>query len=125
MSGDYWTYPSIVSIAHDHDPVIVVLDRAKSLVLRAMEQGWGGPPFDPIALADILGIPVRPRADVPDARLVPSAAGKVTLEFNPNRPRGRMRFSLAHELAHTLFPDFCNGRNKTVARGGRGNSVAL
>ena len=27
------------------------------------------------------------------------------MEFNPNRPRLRVRFSLAHELAHSLFED--------------------
>src|SRR5690606_29398087 len=25
---------------------------------------------------------------------------------NPNRPKGRVRFSVAHEIAHTLFPDY-------------------
>ncbi len=28
------------------------------------------------------------------------------IEFNPNRPTRRVRFSVAHELAHTLFPDW-------------------
>ena len=27
------------------------------------------------------------------------------IEFNPTRPRERVRFSIAHEIAHSLFPD--------------------
>ena len=45
------------------------------------------------------------RGDIPDARLVPAADDKLLLEYNPMRPRGRLRFSIAHEIAHTLFPD--------------------
>ena len=30
-------------------------------------------------------------------------AGRI--EYNPNRPRERRRYSVAHEIAHTLFPD--------------------
>lgn len=72
--------------------------------LAAMEQGWTGPPFDPLKLADFLGIRVVPREDIADARTIPSKSG-FTVEFNPNRPKGRIRYSICHELAHTLFPD--------------------
>ena len=27
------------------------------------------------------------------------------LVYNPSRPRGRLRFSIAHEIGHTLFAD--------------------
>jgi hypothetical protein len=80
-------------------------DRARDLVFRAVEQGWEGPPYDPFALADLMRIPLVPREDLYDARLV-AAAGRPQIEFNPTRPRGRVRFSVAHELAHTFFPDF-------------------
>src|SRR5207247_1577742 len=56
-------------------------------------------------LANYLGIPVLPSDDVADARLVPSAPKGVLIEFNPNNPPARIRFSVAHELAHTLLPD--------------------
>ncbi|WBQ08709.1 ImmA/IrrE family metallo-endopeptidase [Kribbella sp. CA-293567] len=78
-----------------------------------------------------MGIELRPRFDVRDARLVrsdrvddeapapnaparPSApalghfvnsATPLVIEYNPTRPRGRLRYSLAHELAHALFVD--------------------
>ena len=37
-------------------------------------------------------------------RTVP-AEGGLRIEFNPNRPHGRVRYSVTHEIAHTLFPD--------------------
>jgi O-acetyl-ADP-ribose deacetylase (regulator of RNase III) len=53
----------------------------------------------------MLKLKVVPRADVPEARTVPVGRSSVCIEFNPNRPQARVRFSLAHEVAHTLFPD--------------------
>ncbi len=46
-----------------------------------------------------------PREERDDACLIPLASNKLRIEFNPNRPRARIRYSIAHELAHTLFPD--------------------
>lgn len=95
-----------------------VVRTARALVLEAMEAGWAGPPFDPILLADRLGIGVMPKDDVPDARLVPSGPVSVSIEFNPNQPQVRIRFSVAHELAHTLFPDHAeNVRSRGEAQG--------
>jgi O-acetyl-ADP-ribose deacetylase (regulator of RNase III) len=74
-----------------------------------MDRGWTGPPFDPLVLADHLGIAVSPRHDVRDARTLPTSGGGVLVEFNPNRPSSRVRYSIAHEIAHTLFPD-CRDR---------------
>jgi hypothetical protein len=33
------------------------------------------------------------------------ASGDLVIEYNPSRPAGRVRFSIAHELGHLLFPD--------------------
>ena len=101
-----WTNPSVLALTQGQDdPVAVIIEKARAVILDAVEKGWSGPPFDPIVLADKLRIPVKPRNDVHDARLVPSGVG-TRIEFNPNRPPGRIRFSLAHEIAHTLFPDY-------------------
>ena len=101
-----WTNPSVLALAQGNDdPVAVIIEKARAVILDAVEKGWSGPPFDPFHIADNLRIPVTPRDDVLDARLVPSGAGS-RIEFNPNRPPGRIRFSLAHEIAHTLFPDY-------------------
>jgi O-acetyl-ADP-ribose deacetylase (regulator of RNase III) len=70
-----------------------------------MDEGWSGPPFDPVALAERLGLRVIASDDIRDARIIADGAS-TRIEFNPNRPRARTRYSIAHEIAHTLFPDF-------------------
>ncbi len=106
----YWTNPSVRALAHgtNLDPTEVIAQKAHEVVLNAMQKGWIGPPFDPFALADFLKVRVVPREDIPDARTVPGVSG-FTVEFNPNRPKARVRYSIFHELAHTLFPD-CRDR---------------
>ncbi len=70
-----------------------------------MDEGWTGPPFDPLALAKWREMHAEARGDIPDARTVPMPDGSLLLQYNPTRPRGRLRFSIAHEIAHSLFPD--------------------
>lgn len=105
MKTGRWSNASVRLLAGQEDPLETVLKRARETVLRAMDQGWSGPPFDPIALSGILGIPVFPRADIRDARTVPQGEAGICIEYNPTRPRGRLRYSIAHEIAHSLFPD--------------------
>ena len=107
-----WTNASVrelLKIVGESDPVRAITQRAREVALDAMDKGWTGPPFDPLQLADHLGIAISPRYDVRDARTLPGPAGGVRVEFNPNRPSARVRYSIAHEIAHTLFPD-CRDR---------------
>lgn len=101
----YWTNPSVLQFAGGSDPFSLITEKAKEVVLKAIQAGWQGPPFDPFKLASLLQISTIPREDVLDARILPSGSQRLLIEFNPNRPRGRTRFSIAHEIAHTLFPD--------------------
>ena len=99
-SQTYWTHFSVIGLAKDRDPIEVVVDEARRLVLSAMESGWAGPPFNPFALAEHLGIPVLPRDGIQDARMVPASRGpRFQIEYNPNRPIARIRYSIAHEMA--------------------------
>lgn len=100
-----WTHPSVVALEREGDPLDVLTMRARQLVWQAVEKGWKGPPFDPFRLAELLGIKTVPREDIRDARIIPLGGSRLAIEFNPNRPRGRLRYSLAHELAHALFSD--------------------
>ncbi len=118
-SKTYWTHPSIVALAAGDDPVAEIAERARAIVYQAVEAGWSGPPFDPFLLADHMEIPLVAREDIKDARTVP-VGSRVQIEYNPNRPRARVRFSVAHELAHTLYPD-CRERVRT--RGSRENML--
>ena len=99
-----WTNASVVDFAGGADPVEKMEEEARQVVLEAVDQGWGGPPFDPIELANIRGIPVRPNAALADARVLWTGDG-YEIEYNPHRPRGRVNFSIAHEIAHTFFAD--------------------
>jgi O-acetyl-ADP-ribose deacetylase (regulator of RNase III) len=120
-AGALWTNPSVRALAGSGDPMAVVLARTRKLLLAAVDEGLTGPPIDPFDLAKLLGLELRPRADVADARIGPddgdaaksegplsqfiASKERLVIEYNPNRPRGRLRYSLAHEIAHALFPD--------------------
>jgi hypothetical protein len=100
-----WTNLSVQKFAGDQDPVAVMESKARELALNAIDDGWTGPPYDLIALARWRNLEVKATPDIPDARIVPKTSGEFVLEYNPTRPRGRLRFSIAHEIAHTLFAD--------------------
>lgn len=107
-----WTNASVRAFAGDADPIAAIASRSRAVVMAAVQDGWKGPPFDPFALAALLRIAVVPTEDVKDARVV-ARGPSLAIEFNPNRPRTRVRFSVAHEIAHTLFPDcFQLARNR-------------
>jgi hypothetical protein len=113
-SKHYWTNRSVLAFSEGCDPIQAITAKAKSLTFHAFESGWSGPPYDPFKLADLMKIEVLPCEDVPDARPSPAGAGAVRIEFNPNRPAARIKYSIAHELGHTLFPDCAETvRNRT------------
>lgn len=120
-----WTHPSVRRFAPEGDPIELVTSRAKTTVREAIQAGWTGPPFDPNELAQILRITTVPCEDVVEARIV-AVGGHARIEFNPNRPAARVRFSIAHEIAHTLFSDYREEvRNRGSSAGTRSDSWQL
>lgn len=115
LKPDRWTNASVKRLAGENDPVETITKKARGIVLAAMDHGWSGPPFDPLTLSDYLKLRVIPRGDVRDARTVPVGDG-FCIEYNPTRPRGRVRYSIAHEIAHTLFPDCSDQIRNRAAR---------
>jgi Zn-dependent peptidase ImmA (M78 family)/O-acetyl-ADP-ribose deacetylase (regulator of RNase III) len=108
MTAITWTNPSVLGLLQDDsglDPLVEIERRARELALTAIEDGWSGPPYDPFELADLLDIELVARQDLGDARLV-SSEGRPRIEFNPSRRPARVRFSIAHEIGHWLFPDY-------------------
>jgi hypothetical protein len=103
--GGQWTHPSVRLLSEEGEPDRIIVEKARTLVFDAVEAGWSGPPYDPIGLADLKGIEVEANPEVVDARTSLAASGGLFIEFNPNQPRGRRRYSIAHEIAHTLFSD--------------------
>jgi hypothetical protein len=100
-----WTNRSVLQFARGSDPLTKISQQTEDLVLKAFEQGWSGPPYDPFKLAELLRISVVPRDDVAEARTVQDSRGGILIEFNPRQPSARIRFSIAHEITHTFFPD--------------------
>ncbi len=100
----YWTNPSVFILASGGAPVDTITREARKAVLEFTEAGNTVPPLDPFALAEFRDIHVVPREDIRDAR-TRFIDGRFRIEFNPNRPRGRVRYSICHEITHTFFPD--------------------
>jgi hypothetical protein len=85
--------------------------RAKARELIALHVNVFGEPSLPISvdvLASLRSISRSEEAPVhsPDAELVPDGLGGVTMRVNTDRPETRQRFSVAHEISHTFFPDY-------------------
>lgn len=100
----YWTNRSVLILADEQDPIEAITQRARSLILEFIESG-ASVPVDPVALAGHLNITVIPRENVNDARTLPTSSGRFVIEYNPNRSQGRVRYSICHEIIHTVFPD--------------------
>jgi O-acetyl-ADP-ribose deacetylase (regulator of RNase III) len=98
----------VKSLGSDKDPVQVIVERTREKIVAALDAGWNGPPYDLVELAtNYLGLDVIATDTVREARTVP-VGRSARIEFNPNRPRERRRFSIAHEIAHTIFPDYAD-----------------
>jgi O-acetyl-ADP-ribose deacetylase (regulator of RNase III) len=120
MPAVFWTNPSVLELSRDREPVEAITTEARDVVFHALEHGWQGPPFDPFALAEFLAIETQPTSEVMDARTVPLGGNRFRIDFNPDRPHRRMRYSIFHEIAHTLFPDCAQMiRNRGEHRGER------
>jgi hypothetical protein len=48
-----WTHKSVIKLIDEsnEDPIYEMQRRARELVLRGLESGWQGPPFNAIELA--------------------------------------------------------------------------
>jgi O-acetyl-ADP-ribose deacetylase (regulator of RNase III) len=118
-----WSNPSVLAFAGGEDPLERASNAARQLLQAATARGLVAPPVDPLALAGLLGLGTAPRDDIADASIAEDqrdadARGAsdaplrkfvqtdtpLLIAYNPNRPKGRLRFSIAHEVAHALFP---------------------
>ncbi len=109
-----YSHNSVVRLieCHQHisqDPEEIIRNLVRNRLIEAKDLGWSGPSFDPRILASIMGIECeksRQLVHSEDAELHPTADGRVIIRYNPNRPRTRQNFSIAHEISHTLFPGY-------------------
>lgn len=103
-----WNHKSVIRLMEEsgnNDPIDEIKTRARNLVLKGFELGWEGPPYSPIELAKFINIDVLPNDSVTDARIIPIKKKHLQIQYNPFQKPTRINFSVAHEIAHTLFSD--------------------
>lgn len=109
--GDRWPADlrAIMADTGTDNPELAVRHLARRL-LDEFCRAFDGvqPPIDLEALASFRGIRmlVGPPQHSEDAELVPDEHGGVGIRLNRCRPVTRQRFSIGHEIGHTLFPGY-------------------
>lgn len=95
------------------DPPEAIRRQARDLI-KTYVAAFGEPekPINIDVLASLRGINRSEEAPLfsQDAELAPDGAGGITMRVNPDRPGTRQRFSMAHEITHTFFPDYSTRR---------------
>lgn len=104
-------HQSVLALLAEGEPgetsVDIIRRKARALVDEALQLNWQGPPFNPETLASLRGIEVVPVDSFlgSEARIFPKPDGQVRIEFERDRPKARINFSICHEISHTFFPD--------------------
>ena len=123
----YYSHASVIQlvdrhsgISQDPEEIIRSLVQDKLNVARQSRHfRWDGPPFNPEVLASILGIRCEESVELThseDAELHPAENGRMVIRYNPDKPKARQNFSIAHEIVHTFFPgyqDECHARHQS------------
>ena len=98
-------------LAHpgETDPKVVIRRLAREKVGYAKSLGWTGPPFCHKIFTSIFGLRCREvHHDIEgEGQILKHPNGHVYIEYRAGRMPERQRFTVFHEFAHTLFPDYC------------------
>lgn len=104
--------PGITAAVVDDDAVNDVRRRARACLaeadslLRSVDPAWSPPPYDPLLVAQALGIRCLEVADESfQAAMICVRDGQPVILYRRHRDLVKTRFSLFHEIAHTLFPE--------------------
>jgi hypothetical protein len=120
IGGRRYSDPDVISLCQQTgaliDPRSTVVHMARSLLGKI--NGFPGVPQDPLErlkiIASLAGIKIqamdmdRLQKEKRDAALFPTPSGLKVL-YNPNRPKPRVVFTIAHEVIHTFFPNSTSG----------------
>lgn len=92
----------------ESDPKALIRRLAREKVAYAKGHLWIGPPYCPKIFASIFDIRCKEvDFDISaDGRILPYPSGRLVIEFRSERLHERQRFTIFHEFAHTLFPDY-------------------
>lgn len=109
-----YSHRSVIDFIERHqgisqDPEVIMRSLVRGRLEEARNLGWSGPPYDPQILASTMGINSEESRNTifsEDAELHPTSDGNLVIRYNPDRPKTRQNFSIAHEISHTFFPPF-------------------
>jgi hypothetical protein len=101
-----WTEPLVLELGASHrskDPQVAVEDYARRLLADAEQSSL---PIDVDLIASVKG--VRRREGLFDfaGRIYAEDDGQLVMDLNTGHNTNRKRFTCAHELMHTAFPEF-------------------
>ena len=107
-----YSYRSVIQLIDLHseiseDPEQIIRSLAQDKLTEARQILWEGPPFNPETLASIMGIRCEASDELTysnDAELFPAEDGKMVIRYNPDKPKTRRNFSIAHENCPYFFP---------------------
>ena len=104
-------HPHVLAIMDEtgtSDPFEAVRIKARVAVSQYHQFLEELPPFNMRAVASTFGLQWSdddPRYSA-DSEIAPESNGRVVLRVNKSRPETRQRFSIGHEIGHTLFPEY-------------------
>lgn len=104
MASRHPSVEALLAVEGCDDPFVAIRRRARALVARALDIGWEGPPFDMTVLASLRGLNVSTASSFTDDQDACVMLGQVLV--NARKPPVRQRYSIAHEVGHTLFPNY-------------------
>ena len=61
------------AFARGGDPIAMIREASQALVLRTLETGWEGPPYNPLYIAQMLNVRKRPVVTLPGCNSTASA----------------------------------------------------
>lgn len=104
-------HPHVAAILREtgeDDPYTAIRIKARAVVARYHQVFGEAPPFNMEALASFRSLRASKAAPThsEDSEICPEADGRLVLKVNRDRPLSRQRFSIGHEIGHTLFPEF-------------------
>ena len=114
-----YSHRSVIQVIDLHseifeDPEQIIRSLLQDKLTEARKVLWEGPPFNPETLASIMGIQCEASEELThgdDAELFPAENGRMVIRYNPDKPKTRRNFSIAHEIAHTFFPGYKDQRS--------------
>lgn len=94
-----------------------IIRRKARAVIAKHRHLWKGPPFCPEELADLEGVIVEEApCDIRSHGRIFPRGSQVVIQYAKAQCEERKRFTISHELAHTLFPDcYKRERRRTPA----------